>query len=71
MSESKKERDERIGFFTNVKRMEAERLERWHNDVEERKRFILRCASNGGMRHVSTKKVKVTLPKLSILEKKP
>ena len=61
----------RFEFFNMMKRRQAERLERMKS-VEEQKRFILRCASNGGMQHQSRRKnMKVSLPKLSILEKKP
>jgi hypothetical protein len=64
-----------MAFFENMdpeifriimKRQERERLERFNG--EERKRFILRCASNGGMQHHSRRKRKVTLPTLSILD---
>lgn len=50
-------------FFGRLKRAQRERLERFKG--EERKRFMLRCASGGGMRHASKRKVVVTLPKMS------
>jgi hypothetical protein len=57
---------DRFRFFHEMKRREAERMERW-NDVEERKKFILRCASGGGMRHVKSraKRANVSLVKMS------
>jgi hypothetical protein len=58
----------REGFNVIMRRQERERLERFHG--EERKRFILRCASGGGMRHVKSraKRKKITLPSLSFME---
>lgn len=53
----------REGFIAIMSQQEKKRMDRFHG--EERKRFILRCASNGGMRHHTTRKVKVTLPKMS------
>lgn len=57
----------RFRFFETMKRAERERLERFYGDVEEKKRWMLRCASGGGMRHHTTrKKAKaVTLPVMS------
>lgn len=57
------ENTERAIFFARLNRAQRERLERFHG--EERKRFMLRCASNGGMRHHSTRKIKITLPKIT------
>lgn len=54
----------RFEFFRRMKQSEAERLERLET-IEEKKRFVLRCASGGGMRHKSTKNPKVSLPKMS------
>ena len=56
----------RFAFFERIKRAERERLERMGDDVEERKRWMLKCASGGGMQHHSRKKnVKVSLAKMS------
>lgn len=57
----------RFEFFNRMKKAQAERLKRME-DVEHRKRWVLACASGGGMRHHSVKKAKITLPKLKILE---
>ena len=56
--------DDAAIFFGRMKRAQRERLERFKG--EERKRFMLRCASGGGMRHASKRKVAVTLPKMSL-----
>lgn len=56
----------REGFNAIMRRQERERLERF--DGEERKRFMLRCASGGGMQHHSRRKQKVTLPTLSFMK---
>ena len=53
----------REGFNVIMRRQERERLARF--DGEERKRFMLRCASGGGMQHHSRRKIKVSLPKMS------
>lgn len=57
----------RFKFFANMKRAERERLERYHGDVEERKRWILRCASGGGMQNVKRRNAmkKITVAPLS------
>lgn len=56
----------REGFHAIMRRQERERLERF--DGEERKRFMLRCASGGGMQHHSRRKRKVTLPTLAFMK---
>lgn len=56
----------REGFYVIMRRKEKERLDRFHG--EERKRFMLRCASSGGMRHHSKRKQKITLPTLSFMK---
>lgn len=56
----------RFEFFARLKRAQKERLERFGNDAEERKRFILRCASGGGMQSkMRRERIKVNLPKMS------
>lgn len=59
----------RLAFFRRLKRAERERLERFQ-DEETRKRWLLRCGS-GGFGRAKGKQPKITLPKLSCLEKKP
>lgn len=58
---------DRFRFFNEMKRKQQERLDRWKDDAEERKKFILRCASGGGMRHVKSraKRADISLPKMS------
>ena len=58
----------RFKFFNEMKRRESERLKRFHGDTEERKRWMLKVASGGGMNGKGRRRVPVTLPKLSILE---
>ena len=60
-----RERDDpdRFKFFATMKRAERERLARFVG--EERVRFMLRCASGGGMQHASRKKREITLPRFS------
>lgn len=58
----------REGFYAIMRRQERKRMDRFTG--EERKRFMLRCASNGGMQHHSRRKKKITLPKLSFMEDK-
>ena len=53
---------EEAAYFRRLKRAERERLERFRNDPEERKRFVLRCQHNG-----NRKKPPVTLKKLDCL----
>lgn len=55
----------RFRFFETMKRAQAERMERIYGDVEEKKRWMLRCATGGGMRHHSKRRPKITLPTLS------
>lgn len=56
----------REGFNAIMRRQERERLARFEG--EERKRFMLRCASGGGMQHHSRRKKKITLPTLSFMD---
>ena len=60
-----KDRDDpdRFKFFATMRRAERERLSRFVG--EERKRFILRCASGGGMQNADRRKQKISLPTFS------
>lgn len=57
-------------FFEAVQRMERESKERRKNDIEHRKRWLLKSMSGGFGRNQSTRPRTVTLPKLSIQEDK-
>lgn len=61
---------EKKSFFEAVQRMERESRERRDNDIEHRKRWLLKSMSGGFGRNQSTRPRTVTLPKLSILEDK-
>ena len=56
---------DRFRFFNEMKRREAERLERFYNNSEERKRWMLKVATGGGMNGNGRRKKPVTLPKMS------
>ena len=61
---------EKKAFFEAVQRMERESRKRRDNDIEHRKRWLLKSMTGGFGRSQSTRPRTVTLPKLSILEDK-
>ena len=61
---------EKRAFFESIQRQEREHKERRAADPELHKRHMLKSMSNGFGRNQQTRKVKVSLPKLSILEDK-
>lgn len=58
---------DRFRFFATMKRAERERLARFVG--EERIRFMLRCASGGGMQHAGRRSKKISLPSFSWSQK--
>ena len=64
MTEDMRDKD---AFFKAVKRMEKESRERFKNDIEHRKRWLLSSMTGGFGRHQASRPKKITLPKLSIL----
>ena len=54
-------------FFKSIQRMQKESRERFQNDVEHRKRWLLKSMTGGFGRHQASRPKKISLPKLSIL----
>lgn len=61
---------EKHAFFTAIQRMERESKERRKADIEAHKRHMLASMSGGFGRNQKTRPKNITLPKVSIQEKK-
>ena len=67
MTEDMRDKD---AFFKAINRMQKESRDRFHNDVEHRKRWLLKSMTGGFGRHQASRPKKISLPKLSIQEDK-
>ena len=67
MTEDMRDKD---AFFKAINRMQKESRERFNNDIEHRKRWLLSSMTGGFGRHQASRPKKITLPKLSIQEDK-
>lgn len=61
---------EKDAFFKSVRKQEEEWKQRRDEDVELRKRWLLKCMTNGFGRNQSARPKTITLPKFSIQEDK-